>query len=347
MIGNVDLVGLAGWMDAQGLGKGPIDDVRMLSGGTQNILMRFRRMGENYVLRRPPFALRDNSNETMRREARVLKALDGSGVPHPRLIAACASEDVIGSAFYLMEPVEGFNPAEGLPALHTSRPELRHRIGLAMVEAIAALGAIDWQGAGLTGFGKPENYLERQVGRWKAQLVSYQQLACWPGPANIPGIERVASWLEKNRPTSFTPGIIHGDFHLANVMVRPDNGDLAAVVDWELSTIGDPLLDLGWLLATWPEGETPASTDVAVLPWSGFATPDELTHHYANVTGRSLENLDWYVVLACFKLGIILEGTFARACAGQARMEVGNQLHAQTIDLFARALRRIDKKDCK
>ncbi|TPE64581.1 phosphotransferase family protein [Sandaracinobacter neustonicus] len=338
---GVDIPALERWMDAQRVGEGPIADARLLSGGTQNILMRFRRGDADYVLRRPPPVLRANSNETMRREARVLAALEGTAVPHPRLVAACGDEDVLGVSFYLMQPVEGFNPTQGLPALHAGDAAMRHRIGLSMVEAIAALGAIDTRAVGLEGFGKPDNYLERQVGRWKSQLESYADFAEWPGPAAIPGVERVADWLDAHRPSSFRPGIIHGDFHLANIMVRPDSGDLAAVVDWELSTIGDPLLDLGWLLATWPEGDAPRATDVAITPWEGFATPQELVAHFAAVSGQDLSALDWYVVLACYKLGIILEGTYARAAAGKAPKETGDRLHAHTIDLFERALRRI------
>lgn len=341
MMEGVDLSGLERWMNEQGAGKGPIADARLLSGGTQNILMRFRRGDDTFVLRRPPPVPRANSNETMRREARVLAALDGTAVPHPRLVAACGDEDVLGVAFYLMEPVEGFNPTQGLPARHAGDAAVRHRIGLSMVEAIAALGAIDYRAVGLDGFGKPDNYLERQVGRWKTQLGSYAELAGWPGPAAIPGIDRVAEWLDAHRPAAFQPGIIHGDFHLANVMVRPDSGDLAAVVDWELSTIGDPLLDLGWLLATWPENDVPRATDVAIEPWDGFATPAELVAHYGAVSGRDLVALDWYFVLACYKLGIILEGTYARACAGKAPRETGDRLHAHTLDLSDRALRRI------
>lgn len=341
MMEGVDLAALEQWMDGQGVGEGPIADARLLSGGTQNILMRFRRGDDAYVLRRPPPVPRANSNETMRREARVLAALDGTAVPHPRLVAACSDEDVLGVAFYLMKPVEGFNPTQGLPALHAGDAAARHRIGLSMVEAIAALGAIDYQAVCLDGFGKPDNYLERQVGRWKTQLASYTELAGWPGPSAIPGVDRVADWLDAHRPAAFQPGIIHGDFHLANVMVRPDSGDLAAVVDWELSTIGDPLLDLGWLLATWPEHDVPRATDVAIEPWEGSATPAELVAHYGAVSGRDLAALDWYVVLACYKLGIILEGTHARACAGKAPKETGDRLHAHTLDLFDRALRRI------
>lgn len=341
MMEGIDNHALLAWMDDQGIGEGPLRDARLLAGGTQNILMQFARGDDVFVLRRPPISLRANSNETMRREARLLAAIADSDVPHPTLVAACSDEQILGAAFYLMEPVDGFNPANGLPPLHANDAALRHRIGLSMVEAIVALGAIDYRAAGLEGFGKPENYLERQVGRWRTQLQSYASLSGWPGPGDIPGVDRVADWLDTHRPKDFIPGIIHGDFHLANMMVRPDRGDLAAVVDWELSTIGDPMLDLGWLLATWPETDVPEPTDVATEPWAGFARPDELADHYAALSGRDLAALDWYVVLACYKLGIILEGSYARACAGQAPKETGDQLHAHCIGLFERALRRI------
>jgi aminoglycoside phosphotransferase (APT) family kinase protein len=338
---TVDLTVLAGWMDGQGLGSGPVEDAVRLTGGTQNILLRFSRAGRSYVLRRPPLHLRANSNETMRREARVLAALAGSDVPHPALIAACGDETVLGAAFYLMEPIDGFNPTAGLPPLHAGSEAIRHRIGLAMVEGIAKLGALDYRAVGLEGLGRPDNYLERQVERWKAQLASYAEFADWTGPAEIPGVDAVAAWLEANRPASFLPGIIHGDFHLSNVLVRPDSGELAAIVDWELTTIGDPLLDLGWLLATWPEGEDPDPASVAVRPWKGFATAAELVEHYRSRTTRDLSAIHWYGVLACYKLGIILEGTHARACAGKAPVATGDRLHAQTIALFERALRWI------
>lgn len=338
MDNHVDLEALTAWMDGQELGTGPITSALRLAGGTQNILLKFDRAGRTYVLRRPPPVLRANSNETMRREARVLAALKGTPVPHPGLIADCPDETVLGAAFYLMEPIDGYNPSTGLPEPFASSPDLRRQMGFSLVDGIAALGALDYLELGLDGLGKVDNFLERQVSRWKAQLDSYAEFPEWDGRKDLPDVDRVGRWLEDNRPPSFQPGIIHGDYHLANVMYRFDAPRLAAIVDWELTTIGDPLLDLGWLLATWPEGEGSA---VAVTPWEGFPSADELVAHYATQTTRDLSHIHWYGVLACYKLGIILEGTYARARAGKAPKETGDRLHASTIGLLERANRWI------
>ena len=341
MTHDVDLEAVRTWMDSQGLGRGPISGALRLGGGTQNILLKFTRDGADYVLRRPPLHLRGNSNQTMTREARMLAALADTPVPHPRLIAATDDTSIIGAAFYLMAPIDGFNPTVGLPPLHAGDPALRHRMGLALVEGISVLGAQDHLALGLSDFGRAEGYLERQVERWKSQLASYAEFPDWTGPSQIPGVDRVEAWLNAHRPATFEPGIIHGDYHLANVLYRPDGPELAAIVDWELTTIGDPLIDLGWLLATWPEGDPPDPSAVSVKPWTGFPRAEELVAHYRPRTRRDLSAIDWYAVLACFKLGIILEGTHARASAGKAPTATGDRLHAQTIGLFERALRWI------
>ncbi|MCA3254771.1 MAG: phosphotransferase family protein [Alphaproteobacteria bacterium] len=321
-------------MDGQGLGAGPLSDAVKLTGGTQNLLLRFVRDGRSYVLRRPPLHLRGNSNETMRREARVLAALAGTGVPHPGFIAVCDDEAVLGAVFYLMEPIDGFNATMGLPPLHAGSADVRRRMGFALAEGAAALAALDYRALGLEGFGKPDNFLSRQVDRWKKQLESYHEQAGWAGPGGIPGVDKVAAWLARHQPAAFTPGILHGDYHIANVMYRPDSGELAAIVDWELATIGDPLIDVGWLMALWPKD----AADAPVQPWDGFPAADELIAHYAARSSRDLSHLDWYGVLACYKLGIILEGTHARAAAGRAPKETGDRLHAKTVALFERAL---------
>jgi len=335
---GVDLDVLRGWMDAEGLGAGPLEDLELLAGGTQNVLLRFRRDGRAYVLRRPPLHKRANSDETMRREARVLAALAGSDVPHPGLIAACGDVDVLGAAFYLMEPIDGFNPSSGLPEPHRSDPAMRRAMGFGMVDGIVALASVDHEAVGLGDFGKPEGWLERQVGRWRSQLDSYSELDGYPGP-EIPGVDEVSAWLEANRPASWQPGIIHGDFHFANVLVRPDGPELAAIVDWELCTIGDPLLDLGHLLATWPDPGAQAGAVGAGI--DALPTGDELVDRYVGATGRDRGDVAWFHVLAAYRLGIILEGTHARAFAGKAPKEVGDLLHATTVGLFQRAQRAI------
>lgn len=338
----VDIDRLAGWMDGAGIESGPLENIEQLTGGTQNILLRFTRGGRAFVLRRPPRHPKMNGSGIMRREAQVLAAIADTDVPHPRLIAACDSEDVLGVAFYLMEPVDGFNATVGMPALHAGDPDIRHRMGLALADGAAALGRVDHVAVGLAGFGKVDGYLERQVARWRSQLESYSEYQGWAGPAEIPGIDEVAKWLEDNRPSSFTPGIIHGDYHLANVMFRNGGPELAAIVDWELTTIGDPLIDLGWLMATWPDDQGGrAGSPVVVQPWNGFPKIEELVARYAEGSSRDLSAIGWYGVLACYKLGIILEGSHARASVGKAPKEIGDRLHATTIGLFQRALAMI------
>lgn len=334
-----DSAHLSDWMGGQGLGGGAIESARRLSGGTQNILLLLERAGRTFVLRRPPANPRPESNQTMRREARVLGALAGEAVPHARLIAACTDEAEFGFAFYLMEPVDGFNAAEGLPPFARDAAAQR-AMAFSLVDALAALGRVDARAVGLHDFGKPDGFLERQVGRWQAQLDGYAKFDGWHGPTSLPDVGGVADWLDANRPTSFVPGIQHGDFHLGNIMFSNQAPEVAAIVDWELATLGDPLLDLGWLLATWP-GRDGRGGAFDIQPWSGFPGADELVARYAQGSARSLEAIGWYEVLACFKLGILQEGTMARAQAGLAPLETGAHLHRLAVQMFERAHDRI------
>lgn len=339
----VDIDRLARWMDAQGLGDGPIANAQALAGGTQNLLLRFERSGRAYVLRRPPLHPRSDGNGTMRREMRVLAALAGSEVPHASLIAGCDDTDVLGAAFYLMEPVDGFNACTGLPALHAGDPAMRHAMGLAIVDGAAALGRLDPVRVGLGDLGRTDGFLERQVPRWRALLDGYAEFTGWPGARALGDVGRVARWLDAHRPAQFLPGLMHGDYHISNVMYRSDGPELAAIVDWELAVQGDPLLDLGWLLATWPDAEGVSATAQVPQPWSGFPDAGQLVARYAQGSGRDLRHMRWYTVLACYKLGILLEGTHARACAGQAPRATGELLHASARKLFERASRWMDE----
>jgi aminoglycoside phosphotransferase (APT) family kinase protein len=336
----IDLAALSRWMDREALGEGPIEDAATLGGGTQNILLRFVRAGREYVLRRPPRRPRPESDEVMRREMKVLAALRGTDVPHPEFIAGCGDPAVLGTAFYLMEPVDGFNATVALPPLHASDPALRRRMGEAIVDGAIALSRIDPHARGLDDLGKLDGWLERQVPRWRAQLDGYAKFDGWTGLDALPDVGAICAWLEANRPATMQPGLIHGDYHLANVMYRNDAPELATIVDWELASRGDPLLDLGWLTATWRDPDE-AETRVSVEPWDGFPTLEEIVDRYLAATGRSAADAHWYSVLAPFKLGAILEGSHARACAGLTPKPIGDALHSHTIALFNRALRRI------
>jgi aminoglycoside phosphotransferase (APT) family kinase protein len=325
------------WIDSHDLpGSGPVTAVTQLTGGSQNNLFLMERKGGSFVLRRPPRHLRANSNDTMLREARVLAALTGSGVPHPAFHGACDDESVIGASFYVMEPIDGFNPTGGLQGRYATDPEWRREMAFELVGGAAKLGTIEPDKVGLSDFGKPDQWLERQVGRWRSQLDGYSQMDGYDGP-EIPHVNEVADWLEAERPDQCRIGIIHGDLQWANVMFANDQPRLAALIDWELSTLGDPLLDLGWILTSWIEDGDPPGHHAQVEPYDDFPSRAEIIDHYLSLSGRDANLVPWFFVLACYKLGILLEGTYARSLAGKAPRDIGDMLHGQTLWYFAKA----------
>jgi aminoglycoside phosphotransferase (APT) family kinase protein len=333
--GAVDMAAVERWMDSAGLGAGPLVDVELMAGGTQNVLVRFSRSGRGFVLRRPPLHKRPNSDETMRREARVLAALAGSRVPHPRLIAACDDLGVIGAVFYLMEPVAGFTPTVARPAFLDDLASQR-AMALAVVDALAAIGRVDVAASGLEALGRAEGWLERQVDRWTSQLESYAKVPNW-SVAGLPDTAGLRGWLADNRPGTWSAGLIHGDYHLANVMISQNGPEVAAVVDWELATVGDPLVDLGQLLATWcDDGGVALASTVLALP--GFPGRAELVARYAAGSAREVSSVDWYHAFACYRLGVLLEGTHARSTAGQADRASGQRMRLMAAALFEQAL---------
>jgi aminoglycoside phosphotransferase (APT) family kinase protein len=334
-LAGVDLRAVEAWMVRTGLGKGPIEKAEPLLGGTQNVMARIVQEGREYVLRRGPLHPRAGSNASILREQRVLRALAGTAVPHPRWIAGCDDPEILdGAVFYLMEPVDGFNAGIELPAPFAEDGALRRQMGLSMIDALAELGAVDHVEVGLADFGKPEGFLERQVPRWRRELESYRSLG---GGDGLPGIAEIGRWLERKRPAEYVPGIMHGDYHSANVLFSRETSTVAAIIDWEMCTIGAPLLDLGWLLATWRLPGAPGVFGGPFLRSDGLAAPADLTERYARRSGRDLSELAWYTVLACYKLAIILEGTDVRARAGLADPRTGAELHTTSLLLVDRA----------
>lgn len=324
------------WMDREEIGSGPITDARQLTGGTQNILLRFTRDRRDLVLRRPPLHKRANSDETMRREAVILGALAETEVPHPRLVGSCHDQEVMGCSFLVMEAVPGFAPTAEMPERYRTDEKYHYRVGIEMTNALVAVGQIDYTNSPIANLGRAEGWLERQVPRWQKQLDSYAALNGWTG-TTIPGLESLGPWLEQNRPSSWLPGIIHGDFHFANVLLDRNSPQVSAVVDWELCTVGDPLLDVGHLLATWPDPTDPRKITLAT-PLSGLPSRTELIENYAAGSARDLSNIDWYEVLAAYRLAIILEGTYARSLSGHAPRDTGEELHAAAASLTENAL---------
>ncbi len=339
LAGLVDLERLNLWIETQSVpGSGPVTSGRKLAGGLQNNVFLLKRGDTDLILRRPGRHIRPKSNETMLREARILSVLAGSDVPHPTLYASCADDSVIGCAFYLMEPLEGFAGTGDLPGEYGNDPAWRRAMGDALVRAAASLGGIDWRAKGLEDFGKPENWHERQVDRWRAQLEGY---AATPGydPADLPHVDAIGRWLTDHMPdnTARAIGIVHGDLQFPNVMFSLRAPRIAGVLDWELVSLGDPLLDLGWILSSWHEDGDPEGKGPMVRPWDGFLSRRELIDLYGQISGRDMDAMPWFFVLACYKLACLLEGTYAASKAGKVPEAVGASVHGYARWLTAKA----------
>ena len=338
--GLLDWPKLNAWIAAQGLpGSGPVTAARKLQGGLQNNVFLIERSGASFVLRRPSKHLRPESNDTMVREARVLKALAGSGVPHPCFYAVCADASVIGACFYLMEPLEGFAPRGQLPGDYGADPAWRRAMGHELVNAAAALAAVDHKAVGLEGLGKPDNWHARQVSRWRSQLDGYRSVPNYDGA--LPHVDEVGRWLDDNLPADRRIGIVHGDLQFPNVMFSSGAPRISGVVDWELASLGDPLLDLGWILSSWWEAGDPEGKQPLVKPWDGFLSRAELVRRYGEISGRNMDSMPWFFALACYKLACLLEGTYARSKAGQVPAEVGTQVHAYAVWLMNKGMQTI------
>jgi aminoglycoside phosphotransferase (APT) family kinase protein len=311
--GLVDPERLGAWMDTQELpGRGEPVTSSFISGGASNEIFEIRRGDFRAVLRRPPRVVPKGRNETMLREYRVLHALNGTDVPHPEAYAACGDESVLGASFYLMSVVDGWSPMnmDGWPPPFDSDLEARYGLGIELVDGIAKLARVDWRARGLEGFGKPEGFHDRQVDRWMAHLNAVKF-------RDLPGLDVTADWLRRHRPSQWEPGIIHGDYQFANAMfAHGAPARLAAMVDWEMSTVGDPLLDLAWVMNGWTDPGDDRTNGYVDL--TGMPSGRELLDHYSAVSGRTVDEIDYYIILARFKLAIVLEAGYARVVAGEA-----------------------------
>ena len=342
----VDVARLSKWLRHSEISDGVITNLRQLPGGTQNVLLRFHSGGRDMVLRRPPLKQRPKNNELILREATVLAALTDTDIPHARLIGVCNDPAVLGSAvFYLMDAVDGFNPAAELEGSWATPQGCAH-LARQATATLADIGALDHDRLGLTGFGRPQGFLERQVPRWVRELDSYRDTPGFEAEP-LPGYAVVRDHLAAHVPTTFRPGLMHGDYHFGNLLFGRSDGVLAAVLDWEMSTVGDPLVDFGRYLAMWPDGDDVIIQGDGVWKGTALPSPADLVEIYAASSGLPMDDLPWYVIMGCFKLGIILDGTYARSCAGLVPPPIGRALHETAVRLFQRAIRLVEDPNGK
>jgi aminoglycoside phosphotransferase (APT) family kinase protein len=300
---------LEAWLGESGLGSGPIGVTR-IGTGHSNATFLLERAGERMVLRRPPRPPLPPSAHDMLREARVLTALAGRARV-PRVLAVCRDADVLGVPFYVMEELTGDVVTDALPdALATA--EARGAAGHDLVDALVELHAVDIASAGLSDFGRPEGYLERQVRRFGA---------LWEHNATreLPLVGELATWLGAALPASGGACVVHGDYRLGNVMLDRRAPRVLALLDWELATLGDPLADLGYLVATYSDATSrPTVLDLSpVTRFAGFPDRARLVERYAERSGRSVDALAWYETLALWKAAVFCEGLYGRYLRGE------------------------------
>ncbi len=291
----------------------------LIAGGKSNLTFLVTSPAGRVVLRRPPLHNVLPTAHDMVREHTVMRALGATAVPVPAALLLCQDPAVLGAPFHVMSYVQGPIARASLPPGYADEPAQRRAIADELVDVLARLHAVDVDAAGLAEFGRPQGFLTRQVRRWVGQWQASRS-------AELPALDALATDLAASVPDSPAPSLVHGDYRLDNVVLDPARpGQIAAVLDWEMSTIGDPLTDLGLLLVSWTEpAEDEAGSGYGAAIWGGkavtalpgFPTRAEVTARYAQISGRDLTALPWYVSFGCFKLAVVVAGVMARHRAG-------------------------------
>ncbi|MEU0950999.1 phosphotransferase family protein [Streptomyces niveus] len=293
--------------DRPGLVEGPLS-ARLIEGGRSNLTYAVTDGTHDWVVRRPPLGHVLATAHDMKREFRVISALHPTAVPVPAPLLLCEDPEVLGAPFYVMEYVTGtpFRTAEQLAPLG---PERTRAALLGLVDTLVELHAVDPAAVGLADFGRPEGFLDRQLRRWGKQLDASRN-------RDLAGVDELHAALGRSLPHSPAPTVIHGDYRLDNVLIGDDDR-IKAVLDWEMSTLGDPLTDLGLLVMYSAPLEITGSPISTTAGAAGHPAPAELIERYAAGSGRDTSAIAWYTAFAWFKLAVILEGIHYRYTLGQ------------------------------
>ncbi len=315
---------VSGWLTRAGVGAvAPFSFARMGDGRSNLTYLVTDARQQRWVLRRAPTGPRLASAHDIAREHRVMSALAGTAVLAPTPLALCEDADVAEVPLLLMQLVEGLVVESRAVAL-TLAEGRRRAIGRSLAEALGTVHAVDVAAVGLTGLASDGPYAHRQLRRWRRQWDD-------TGLRELPGVHALADRLERCVPPQRETTLVHGDYHLLNVVTSTSDGGVAGILDWELCTLGDPVADLGGLLAYWPESddEAGAPTDIPSLP--GFPTRSELVERYAETTGRDVSSVGYWFALACWKLVVVAEGVRSRALTDASG---DTRISAQTVEVM-------------
>jgi aminoglycoside phosphotransferase (APT) family kinase protein len=345
---SIDGALLRDWLDENvpELGDGPLE-MDLITGGSTNLIIRLDRGQAPLVLRSPPLVASPQGAKTIEREATVLRALQGSRVPHPGFHVYHPDSDVIGVPFYVMEAVDGWAATiteqnETLYPPQFDGGADQHYLGYAMIDGLIAMANLDYEAVGLGTFGKPERFLDRQVDRWLGQLDTYPKRYPKYQPRQLDGLDYVSAWLRDNVPNESPPGLMHGDYALNNVLFHHSPpARLIAIIDWETATIGDPLLDLAAFTQSLRTGDA-GDTERSYFDAANFPHRQDALAYYAEGTGRDLSAMDYYYVLTRFRAACMIEYKVAEAIQGLSPKAKGDRFDALVRGLLldAQALAR-------
>jgi aminoglycoside phosphotransferase (APT) family kinase protein len=271
------------------------------------------------------------------REHRIMSALADTAVPVPKMLAACTDTDVIGAPFFVMDDVAGHVVRDIDTASTALSPSARRRAGESLVDTLVALHGVDIDAVGLGDLAKRENYIARQLKRWHGQITEQRT-------RDLPLLDDVHARLAARIPEQRGAAIVHGDYRIDNCILR-DDGTVAAVLDWELCTLGDPLADLGYLGVYWSDGTSGTLRANDPTPAGGFPLYRDLVERYANTTGRDVSGIDYYVAFSCWRLAVISEGVYARYLHGAMGDQQGVDLSVLRIGTESLAQRALDAVD--